>query len=277
MTAPTAGRSTTPASAACSTRSRASRSTTRAMSSTRLGGRWASGSGNRPRRWNGSRRRPRAGADCCSRGSRSGGKQANTGNPGPAGRSLHREAAGRGGAAHRILAHGLSHPPAGNRLPRSQRRVARVDEECDPGGAATCGGRPAKPYPPPQHPPRLAGSGDREPAAEPLFPRITDLICQVQPGLPSLEQTLEAIELIATEVAPALGWRPCPLDRGRRGVTLRAGLSTVVGADLRVRPVPNRRIPRWERWFPSRYAGGAAGRTHRSALTKINAMEELNV
>jgi alkanesulfonate monooxygenase SsuD/methylene tetrahydromethanopterin reductase-like flavin-dependent oxidoreductase (luciferase family) len=44
--------------------------------------------------------------------------------------------------------------------------------------------------------------------AEPLFPRITDLICQVQPGLPSLEQTLEAIELIATEVAPALGWRP---------------------------------------------------------------------
>lgn len=44
--------------------------------------------------------------------------------------------------------------------------------------------------------------------AEPLFPRITDLICQVQPGLPSLAQTLEAIELIATEVAPALGWRP---------------------------------------------------------------------
>lgn len=43
---------------------------------------------------------------------------------------------------------------------------------------------------------------------EPLIDQITDLICQVQPGLPSQAQTLEAIELIATEVAPALGWRP---------------------------------------------------------------------
>ena len=43
---------------------------------------------------------------------------------------------------------------------------------------------------------------------EPLLDRVTDLICQVQPGLPSLAQTLDAIELIATEVAPALGWRP---------------------------------------------------------------------
>lgn len=43
---------------------------------------------------------------------------------------------------------------------------------------------------------------------EPLFDQITDLICQVQPGLPSFELTLEAIELIATEVAPALGWSP---------------------------------------------------------------------
>jgi alkanesulfonate monooxygenase SsuD/methylene tetrahydromethanopterin reductase-like flavin-dependent oxidoreductase (luciferase family) len=43
---------------------------------------------------------------------------------------------------------------------------------------------------------------------EPLIDTITDLICQVQPGLPSQEQTLEAIELIATEVAPSLGWEP---------------------------------------------------------------------
>lgn len=43
---------------------------------------------------------------------------------------------------------------------------------------------------------------------EPLLPRTTDLICQVQPGLPSLAQTLDALELIAAEVAPALGWRP---------------------------------------------------------------------
>jgi alkanesulfonate monooxygenase SsuD/methylene tetrahydromethanopterin reductase-like flavin-dependent oxidoreductase (luciferase family) len=45
-------------------------------------------------------------------------------------------------------------------------------------------------------------------AHEPLLGQTTDLICQVQPGLPSLAQTLDAIELIATEVAPALGWRP---------------------------------------------------------------------
>ncbi len=45
---------------------------------------------------------------------------------------------------------------------------------------------------------------------EPLIQRgaVTDLICQVQPGSPSLDSTLEAIELIATEVAPTLGWRP---------------------------------------------------------------------
>jgi alkanesulfonate monooxygenase SsuD/methylene tetrahydromethanopterin reductase-like flavin-dependent oxidoreductase (luciferase family) len=43
---------------------------------------------------------------------------------------------------------------------------------------------------------------------EPLLGESTDLICQVQPGLPSFEETLEAIELIATEVAPALGWQP---------------------------------------------------------------------
>jgi hypothetical protein len=43
---------------------------------------------------------------------------------------------------------------------------------------------------------------------EPLLDRTTDLLCQVQPGWPSRAQTLVAIEWIATEVAPALGWRP---------------------------------------------------------------------
>jgi alkanesulfonate monooxygenase SsuD/methylene tetrahydromethanopterin reductase-like flavin-dependent oxidoreductase (luciferase family) len=43
---------------------------------------------------------------------------------------------------------------------------------------------------------------------EPLLAQTTDLICQVQPGLPSQAQTLDSLELIATEVAPALGWRP---------------------------------------------------------------------
>jgi alkanesulfonate monooxygenase SsuD/methylene tetrahydromethanopterin reductase-like flavin-dependent oxidoreductase (luciferase family) len=53
---------------------------------------------------------------------------------------------------------------------------------------------------------------------EPLIDQITDLICQVQPGLPSQAQTLEAIELIATGVAPALGWRPA---RSRAAVVAR--------------------------------------------------------
>lgn len=55
--------------------------------------------------------------------------------------------------------------------------------------------------------------------AEPLIDTVTDLICQVQPGLPSHAQTLEAIELIATEVAPALGWRPAPSSNGHHAVT----------------------------------------------------------
>ncbi|MFL5758943.1 MAG: LLM class flavin-dependent oxidoreductase [Thermomicrobiales bacterium] len=43
---------------------------------------------------------------------------------------------------------------------------------------------------------------------EPLLNQITDLICQLSPALPSFAQALEAIELLATEVAPALGWTP---------------------------------------------------------------------
>ncbi len=46
---------------------------------------------------------------------------------------------------------------------------------------------------------------------EPLIDEITDLICQVQPGLPAHEQILETIELIGRDVAPALGWQPSNL------------------------------------------------------------------
>jgi alkanesulfonate monooxygenase SsuD/methylene tetrahydromethanopterin reductase-like flavin-dependent oxidoreductase (luciferase family) len=41
---------------------------------------------------------------------------------------------------------------------------------------------------------------------EPLLPEITDLIFQVQPGTPDFETTKSIIRLMATEVAPALGW-----------------------------------------------------------------------
>lgn len=43
---------------------------------------------------------------------------------------------------------------------------------------------------------------------EPLLPEITDLIVQFSPGTQPLEETLEGLELLATQVAPALGWTP---------------------------------------------------------------------
>ena len=44
--------------------------------------------------------------------------------------------------------------------------------------------------------------------ADALLPRATDLILQVHPADPPHDKTLRSLELIATEVAPALGWRP---------------------------------------------------------------------
>ena len=44
--------------------------------------------------------------------------------------------------------------------------------------------------------------------ADRLLPLSTDLICQVQPGDPTPAQILKSLELVAREVAPALGWRP---------------------------------------------------------------------
>ena len=43
---------------------------------------------------------------------------------------------------------------------------------------------------------------------EPLLDEVTDLICQLSPGSPTQAQALDAIELLATEVGPGLGWSP---------------------------------------------------------------------
>ncbi len=43
--------------------------------------------------------------------------------------------------------------------------------------------------------------------ADRILPMTTELICQVQPGHPTPHQITIALERIATEVAPALGWR----------------------------------------------------------------------
>ena len=49
--------------------------------------------------------------------------------------------------------------------------------------------------------------------AEPLLDEVTDLICQLSPGTPTQEQALEALDLLATEVGPAIGWAPANIAR----------------------------------------------------------------
>jgi alkanesulfonate monooxygenase SsuD/methylene tetrahydromethanopterin reductase-like flavin-dependent oxidoreductase (luciferase family) len=43
--------------------------------------------------------------------------------------------------------------------------------------------------------------------ADKILPSTTELICQVQPGHPTPDQIVTALERIAAEVAPELGWR----------------------------------------------------------------------
>ncbi|WP_428956878.1 LLM class flavin-dependent oxidoreductase [Streptomyces sp. cg35] len=49
---------------------------------------------------------------------------------------------------------------------------------------------------------------------EQVLPLATDLITQFNPAVPDLDAAIRALELIATEVAPALGWRPAPEPAG---------------------------------------------------------------
>jgi len=44
--------------------------------------------------------------------------------------------------------------------------------------------------------------------AEQVLPLATDLITQFNPGIPDLDAAVSALELIAKEIAPALGWSP---------------------------------------------------------------------
>jgi alkanesulfonate monooxygenase SsuD/methylene tetrahydromethanopterin reductase-like flavin-dependent oxidoreductase (luciferase family) len=48
---------------------------------------------------------------------------------------------------------------------------------------------------------------------ERTLPVASDLLCQVSPGVPSFDQTLKAIELVANKIAPALGWQRAPSHR----------------------------------------------------------------
>jgi alkanesulfonate monooxygenase SsuD/methylene tetrahydromethanopterin reductase-like flavin-dependent oxidoreductase (luciferase family) len=50
-------------------------------------------------------------------------------------------------------------------------------------------------------------------AGDRMLPLATDLIVQFSPAAPSLPAAIIALELLATEVAPALGWKPAAADR----------------------------------------------------------------
>lgn len=45
-------------------------------------------------------------------------------------------------------------------------------------------------------------------AADRIFPYATDLILQFSPVIPPLDEAIRILEQVATEIAPALGWRP---------------------------------------------------------------------
>jgi alkanesulfonate monooxygenase SsuD/methylene tetrahydromethanopterin reductase-like flavin-dependent oxidoreductase (luciferase family) len=47
-------------------------------------------------------------------------------------------------------------------------------------------------------------------AADRVLPLATDLICQFSPAAPALGDAIAALELLATQVGPALGWEPAP-------------------------------------------------------------------
>jgi alkanesulfonate monooxygenase SsuD/methylene tetrahydromethanopterin reductase-like flavin-dependent oxidoreductase (luciferase family) len=47
---------------------------------------------------------------------------------------------------------------------------------------------------------------------EKVLPVATDLITQFNPAVPDHDAAIRALELIATQVAPALGWKPAPAD-----------------------------------------------------------------
>ncbi|MDT5026186.1 MAG: hypothetical protein QOE61_2612 [Micromonosporaceae bacterium] len=55
--------------------------------------------------------------------------------------------------------------------------------------------------------------------AERALPVATDLIAQFNPAVPDRDAVIRALELIATEVAPALGWRPASATNATSAAT----------------------------------------------------------
>ncbi len=58
-------------------------------------------------------------------------------------------------------------------------------------------------------------------AADRVLPLATDLIVQFSPAAPALDEAIAALELLAGQVAPALGWRPGAAEPAEPAAALR--------------------------------------------------------
>ncbi|WP_212377509.1 LLM class flavin-dependent oxidoreductase [Acetobacter persici] len=79
---------------------------------------------------------------------------------------------------------------------------------------------------------------------EKVLPHATEIICQANPGIPAHEETLRSLELIATSIAPSLGWE-INTAVGPGGALGRKPLNYIVpqlrrGVILRLRPMGTR-------------------------------------
>jgi hypothetical protein len=54
-------------------------------------------------------------------------------------------------------------------------------------------------------------------ASDRVLPLATDLIVQFSPAAPPLGAVIAALEMLATQVAPALGWKPAAVDASAGG------------------------------------------------------------
>jgi alkanesulfonate monooxygenase SsuD/methylene tetrahydromethanopterin reductase-like flavin-dependent oxidoreductase (luciferase family) len=71
---------------------------------------------------------------------------------------------------------------------------------------------------------------------ERVLPVATDLITQFNPAVPDHDAAIRALELIATEVAPALGWKPASAVGSLRTRSLALGPSASPAALAALRP-----------------------------------------
>ena len=113
----------------------------------------------------------------------------------------------RAHALHRRVALHLSGRRQGHRQVASRGRRVAFRQTAGGGGPFSAGldtdGYLARLHCFYGHPDEIIG----ELQTEQTLPIATDVLCQVNPGVPTFDQTLKAMELIATKIAPAMGWQ----------------------------------------------------------------------